>query len=542
MFANLKISTKLTVSFVSIAVLLLIVMGMGLGSLGILKSGMSDTAAVGERARTLSQMEAATMNLAIVARASVSDMNNETTDKNLKALLAGINELEADANAYQAAAKDTQTPAEAAILTKLMESKAKIVPQFKEIHKLVQSYLHGEGTNVFQTIVWPEIQKQKTWYAELKKQQTGLLKATEQHAITTYQAAFTGLLVVSAISVVLSLVLGVVVTKSVVQPLRDAVDVAEKVASGDLTGELLVTRKDETGQLLLALQKMKKSLAATVSTVFGGAKDVKEASASLLDATHGLQVRVTSQVEATAATAAAVEQITDSMSNVADAADDLRALSGKSLQATQEGSNRLVELTAQITSVENSVTDIASAVQSFVVSTREITAMTQQVREIADQTNLLALNAAIEAARAGEQGRGFAVVADEVRRLAEKSALSASSIDEVTQELAKQSTRVAEVIEKGREAMAAGSVAVVKVSETLAASRDAVEQANAGVDDIAASVREQKQAATAIAMSMEEVARMSDENASTVAAASSQVDDMAAVANQLASSVSVFKV
>jgi methyl-accepting chemotaxis protein len=240
--------------------------------------------------------------------------------------------------------------------------------------------------------------------------------------------------------------------------------------------------------------------------------------------------------------ASAVEQLVSSISSIAQSAEHVQHQSQESLARANEGTRNLNVLLNEMTVVEGAVKEMADSVNNFVRNTESITLMTREVKDIAEQTNLLALNAAIEAARAGEQGRGFAVVADEVRKLAEKSSRSASEIDAITAQLSAQSVSVRHSIEESLEHLASSQSAVASVSNVLQATNGSVTEVGHGLDAIASATDQQRRFSGDVETSIEAIAGMARENSGTVEQTAGAAHDLKRLAEGLGSLVGRFKV
>ena len=310
---------------------------------------------------------------------------------------------------------------------------------------------------------------------------------------------------------------------------------------GDLSKRVEVRSTDETGQTAESFNALVKSFQTIVSQVHGYANQVSSSSSLLTSNAEQIANSSQQQSDAATSTVGEVDKMSSSISSVADSANAVYQQSQDSLKRAAHGQQSLQEMIGEIKQVENAVQQMASSVDAFVKSTQTITSMTQQVRDIAEQTNLLALNAAIEAARAGEQGRGFAVVADEVRKLAEKSAQSASQIYVVTKTLSDQGEQVEKSILSGIQSLQSSQNHMQSVASVLAQSNESVESVNQGVDGITASVHEQKLASQEIVRNVENIASMAENNNASIMRTVQAAKDMEQLADNLKRSVGHFK-
>ncbi|PAW49264.1 methyl-accepting chemotaxis protein [Pseudomonas moraviensis] len=246
-----------------------------------------------------------------------------------------------------------------------------------------------------------------------------------------YDSAITGIVIVAVIAALATVLLAWLLTRSIVTPLKRAVQAAQTIAGGNLTQSIEVDGKDEATQLLQALSTMQTNLRKTIEQIAGSATQLgaaaEELSAVTEEASRGLQQQ-NNEIEQAAT---AVNEMTAAVEEVARNAVSTSEASNQSTQAAREGRDQVVKTVDAIQTMTHDVQSTAQMIEGLAAQGRDIGKVLDVIRAIAEQTNLLALNAAIEAARAGEAGRGFAVVADEVRALAHRTAQSTQEIEKM---------------------------------------------------------------------------------------------------------------
>ena len=234
---------------------------------------------------------------------------------------------------------------------------------------------------------------------------------------------------------IIAIIVGVLITRLITRPIAQAVASAQRIADGDLTQTISTERTDEAGQLLVALSDMQGGLKHTLLEI-ANASDQLASAAEELSAVTGESTRgLTRQNDEIQQAATAVNQMTAAVDEVAGNAVSTSQASSQATTEAEEGREQVAQAVSGMNSMVVEINDSTKSVEGLASQVREIGKVIDVIRGIADQTNLLALNAAIEAARAGEQGRGFAVVADEVRALAHRTQVSTEDIEKMIGEV-----------------------------------------------------------------------------------------------------------
>jgi methyl-accepting chemotaxis protein/methyl-accepting chemotaxis protein-3 (ribose and galactose sensor receptor) len=319
-----------------------------------------------------------------------------------------------------------------------------------------------------------------------------------------------------------------------------AVDIAQGIANGQLSR--VIDNHGRPDSLLGAMRTMQDGLHAIVERFNRASATLAGASQQLREKTEQISQGSQLTAEATASTAAAVEEMTVSISHISDNARETESNSQQAADLATHGEQQANDAAAEIRRISEDIAAAAGLIRGLVDRAREIGSMSAVIKEIADQTNLLALNAAIEAARAGEQGRGFAVVADEVRKLAERTSGATQDITRTINAVQGDTDAAAARMDGVREQVAQGVDLVEKAAQALREINASARATLAKTRDVANAAREQSEVSNNIAGNVERIAQMVEEADASVHAVNAearQLDALAAELNQAAAKFSL---
>ncbi|HEY9101111.1 methyl-accepting chemotaxis protein [Chitinimonas sp.] len=319
-------------------------------------------------------------------------------------------------------------------------------------------------------------------------------------------------------------------------------DITRVTQSLDFTVRSRVVQRDEVGQTVQAFNQLLDRLQTSFRDLTGQASQVSQAAAHLASSAKQVSQAASAQSEASSNVAATIEELTVSVNHVGDRAASTNEQTAQAGALARSGQSVIDQTVTDIKSLATTVSEAAASLDELEKQTQQITNSVSVIKDVADQTNLLALNAAIEAARAGEQGRGFAVVADEVRKLAERTSAMTSEIDGVTSTIVQSAGRTASAMSvtvnlAGQSVQRSDSAATVIV-EIRAASDSAVSM----VAEISDAIREQGIAGNQIASQVERIAQMAEQASAAANETAETATRLDAAANQMQAVIAAYTV
>ena len=356
----------------------------------------------------------------------------------------------------------------------------------------------------------------------------------------------TGIIRIAAIATIviglaLSIVLGLIITRSVNCGVRELAITAKKLANGELTARVNWDSTDELGDVGRAFNQMATEFSSLISQVRQSADQVATAAAMQASTAEKVSAISDNQTQQAAIAATSIENLNSAVKEIAQKTDNVVTSANDASVMASEGQQVVNKAVLGIQQVAITVSESAQLMVALGKRSDEIGQIVNVIKDIAEQTNLLALNAAIEAARAGEQGRGFAVVADEVRKLAERTATATSEISKMISAIQSETGNAVTTMEKGSSQVSDGVALANQAGQSLQNINSSVKRVVEMIEQISEATRSQSEATNEITKRVEHIAEMARENTSSVDETTHASRDLQKLSGHLQQVVSRFK-
>ncbi|MCI1011313.1 MAG: methyl-accepting chemotaxis protein [Pseudomonas sp. PGPPP4] len=537
---TLKLSARSAVCFAAVTLLLLVLAVTSAVGLNALYKAEQDVetnwmASIAQTAK----MDSLVLRLRLETLRMVASEEEQMKQTSAATIAQARGQLQKEAAAYQAL---VASPEEQRLADAVSAGIKAYDARLDEIVAIARTRPASEGTAYINANIRPltnDLQERIVALATFNER--GAKQAGEL-ASQTYSRNLWLLGVISAVAVLLTVVLAVLYTRSVLQPLRQVLAINRRIADGDLRVSAVAEGRDEMADLMRATVQMQQTLRDTVSHIGEAstqlASAAEEMNAVTEEASRGLQ-RQNSEVEQAAA---AVNEMTAAVEEVARNAASASTSAQQSERSTGLGTARVTETVNAIHSLTDTVSHTSEQIVALAGQAQGIATVVDVIRGIAEQTNLLALNAAIEAARAGEQGRGFAVVADEVRALAHRTQESTREIEQMIGGIQSGSEGAVQAMQRSRDEATATLKIAHEAGAALAEIARSITEINERNFLIATASEEQAQVARSVdqnLVSIRDLSIQTSAGAHQTAAAAHEVSRLAVDMNRLVGRFSV---
>ncbi len=453
---------------------------------------------------------------------------------NVQAITTKFDELE----------KLVYRPEGKALLAEIREKRKAYVASFTSVARLLEAGKSAEASRIMVAETVPALDLLLDSVDRLIRLQGQILEDTGKASHENYVSSRNILILFLAAMAVVALVLTTWIIRAVTGPLGGEPDAAKavvaRIARGDLTQDVAL-KPGDTDSLLAAMKQMQDALRRMIAELKSNADGVASAAQQLSTTSGQLAISTSQQSEAASSMAAAVEEMTVSINHVSDSAHEARLVTDQTGEQSNRGKQVIADTVSEMKSISSTVTEASTTIHAVGESSQRISSIVQVIKDIADQTNLLALNAAIEAARAGEQGRGFAVVADEVRKLAERTAQATTEIGDMIGAVQSSALAAVDSMQQAVSRVEGGVGMASRAGEAMGGISDGAARVVAAVNEISSALKEQSVASNEIAANVEKIAQMSEENSAATREAADTARQLEALAVGTRHAVSQFR-